>query len=442
MSGALVQIVVILVLLVANGIFSMSELAVASSRKARLQQRADEGDEGARAALELANDPGRFLSTVQIGITLIGILTGVFGGEALGSYVARGLAYVPGVSRYADGIGLGIVVALITYLSLIIGELVPKQLALNNREGIAARVARPMRTLSRIASPLVTLLEVSTNGVLRLLRVPTATDAAVTEEEITILIEQGARAGVFQEAERDLVDRVFRLADERVAALMLPRRRVIWVDADDPIEESLATMARAGYSHYPVCRGNLDHVLGTVAVRELWARQVEGHPVDLLAVLRPPLYIPETAAAYKALEQFKATGAWVALVLDEYGGIEGLLTLTDLVGDLVGDVAPAVGAPGAVRREDGSWLVDGELTIDRFREFFPVGELPGEEAGYFQTLGGFVQAQLGRLPAVGDLVEWGGLRFEVVDMDGTRVDKVLVATIAPSPAPAPEGLYE
>ena len=430
MAGIATQILVLFLLLVANGVFALSELAVASSRKARLQSRAEEGDAGAQAALDLANDPGRFLSSVQIGITLIGILTGAFGGASLGAALGRGLATVPFLAPYSNALGVGIVVAVITYLSLIIGELVPKQLALNNPEGLAAIVARPMRALARLTSPLVSLLSASTALVLRLLKVQPSGDPGVTEEEITILIEQGARAGVFQAAERDLVDRVFRLGDQHVAQLMVPRPSLVWVDIDDPPDVSLRTMAEAGYTHYPVCRGGLDEVLGVVAVRELWARTIlDGQAAALADLLRPPLYLPESATAFHALERLQAAGTWVALVLDEYGGVEGMLTLTDLTGDLVGDVRPTASNPRIVQREDGSWLLDGMLPLDEFRDIFPVRELPGEAEGYFHTLGGFILTQLGRLPGAGDVVTWGGLRFEVLDMDGNRVDKLLVAHV-------------
>jgi putative hemolysin len=437
MTGIALQIVVLLLLLVANGVFALSELAVASSRKARLQSRAEEGDGGAAAALALANDPGRFLSSVQIGITLIGVLTGAFGGASLGAALGDALATVPVVGPYGRPLGVGIVVALITYLSLIIGELVPKQLALSNPEGLAAIVARPMRALARLTSPLVSLLSASTALVLRLLGIKPSTDPGVTEEEITILIEQGAQAGVFQTAERDLVDRVFRLGDQRVAELMVPRPNLVWIDADDPPEVSLRKMAEAGYTHYPICRGGLDNVVGIVAVQELWARSVlDDGAVTIGHLLRPPLYLPESLTAFAALERLQAAGTWVALVLDEYGSVEGMLTLTDLTGDLVGDVRPAASNPRAVRRQDGSWLMDGVLPLDEFRAIFPVGDLPDEEDGYFHTLGGFVQTALGRLPAAGDVVEAAGLRFEVVDMDGNRVDKVLVATVPGADAPA------
>ena len=434
MGNVAIQIVILLLLLFANGVFAMSELAIASSRKARLQQRAESGDPGAQAALDLANDPGRFLSSVQIGITLIGILTGAFGGASLGGALGEVFAGVPFLVPYSNALGVGLVVAIITYLSLIIGELVPKQLALNNPEGIAARVARPMRTLARLTSPLVSLLSASTAGVLRLLGVRPSSDPGVTEEEITILIEQGARAGVFQAAERELVERVFRLGDQRVVELMVPRPRLVWVDADAPMETTLRQMATAGYTHYPVCRGGLDGVLGTVSVQELWSRQVLGEAVGPLDLLRPPLYLPEATTAFKALEKLQAAGSWIALVLDEYGSVEGMITLTDLTGDLVGEIKVAGSAPSVTQRQDGSWLVDGVLPLDEFRALFPVGQLPGEELGYFQTLGGFVLSQLGRLPVTGDSISWGGLRFEVVDMDGNRVDKILVASVLTSTA--------
>jgi putative hemolysin len=426
MSNVGVQIVILLLLLVANGVFAAAELSIASSRKVRLHQRAEAGDKGAKAALDLASEPGRFLSTVQIGITLISILTGAFGSSSLGAFLGTVLTQVPLLAPFSAQLGVFLAILVITYLSLVIGELVPKQLALGNPEAIAARVAGPMGRLSVFASPVVWLLSRSTALILRILGNRPSTEPAVTEEEITILVQQGAQAGVFQAAEREIVDRVFRLGDQRVVDLMVPRPRVSWIDITTPEEESLLQMARAGYTHYPICRGDLDHVLGIVSVRELWARQVSGQPSDIESAMRPPLYLPETVAAYQALEQLQSSGSRIALVLDEYGGIEGLITLGDVLGDLVGEGEPPVGAAGAVRRDDGSWLVDGMLPLDEFREFIPVDELPGEELGYFQTLGGFVLAQLGRLPETGDRITWGGYDFEVVDMDGQRVDKVLV----------------
>ncbi len=426
MSGVGTQLLVLLLLLVANGVFAMAELAIASARKVRLQQRAAEGDVGARTALELAEDPGRFLSTVQIGITLIGILTGTFGGASLGAVFGQWLNRVPLLDPISTPLGIGLAIAIITYLSLIIGELVPKQLALGNAEGIAARISRPMKALSRFASPLVWLLSRSTALVVRLLGVQPSTEPAVTEEEITILVQQGAHAGVFQAAERAIVDRVFWLGDQRVSDLMVPRPRVTWINADNPDEENLRLMAASGYTYYPVCDGDLDHVLGLVSVQELWKRSITGQPKTIREAMRTPLFLPETTAAYKALEQFKAANLWFALVLDEYGGVEGLITLGDLMGDLVGDAVTSTSASTIVRRDDGSWLIEGMLPLDQLRETLPIGELPGEEQGYFQTLGGFVLAELGRLPQAGDKVEQNGFAFEVMDMDGNRVDKVLV----------------
>lgn len=348
MSNVGIQLLVLLLLLVANGVFAAAELSIASSRKVRLQQRAEAGDAGARAALDLASEPGRFLSTVQIGITLISILTGAF----LGGVLDR----VPLLAPFSAQLGVFLAILAITYLSLIIGELVPKQLALGNPEAIAARVAGPMGRLAVFASPIVWLLSRSTALILRLLGSKPSTDPAVMEE-ITILVEQGAQAGGFQAAECEIVDRVFRLGDRCVVDLLVPRPRVTWIDIDAPAEENLRSMAQGGYTHYPVCRGDLDHVLGIVSVRELWARQVTRQPADLESALRPPLYLPETVPAYQALEQFKSSGQWVALVLDEYGGVEGLSTLGDLLGDLHRrrPAARRRGGRGPARR----WLVAG-----------------------------------------------------------------------------------
>ena len=437
MPGIAIQLVILFLLIVANGVFAMAELAVASSRKVRLQQRAEDGDAGARAALDLANEPGRFLSTVQIGITLIGILTGAFGGASLGAYVARGLANIPVVGRYSEPLGFGLAIAAITYLSLVVGELVPKQLALGNAEGIAARVARPMRLLSTLTAPAVRLLSVSTTGVVRLLGIRPSAEPAVTEDEIRLLIEQGTQAGVFHETEQEVVENVFRLGDRRVADLMTPRPRVVWLDLAATPDETRRAMAASPHHFFPVCQGDLDRVVGVVSVKDLWARAAAGEPFDLAALLRPPLVVPETMPAFRVLEEFRRVGAPLALIVDEFGGIDGLVTLTDLLEALVGDFPAARdGDPRAIRREDGSWLVDGMLPVEEFRSAVPLGERLGAAPGAYQTLGGLVLARLGRVPRPGDHFAWGGLRFEVVDMDGNRVDKVLVAP-APEPAHPP-----
>ncbi len=424
MSNGGIQFLILLLLLVANGVFAAAEPSIAPSRKVRLQQRAAAGDAGAWAALDLANEPGRFLLTVQIGITLISILTGAFGGSSLGAFISTALERVPLLAPIGGQLGVFLAILMITYLSRIIGELVPKQLARGNPEAVAARVAGPplgLRLPDRLAPQPLHRIDPAPPR-LQAFDGPGGDGGG----DLTILVQQGAQAGVFQAAEREIVERVFRLGDQRVVDLMVPRPHVSWIDITAPEEDNLRSMAQGGYTYYPIGRGDLDHVLGIVSVQELWTRQVSGQPADIASALRPPLFLLETVAAYKALEQFKTNGLWIALVLDEYGGVEGLLTRGDLLGDLVGDGPPLVGAAGAVRRADGSWLVEGILPLDEFRDFIPVAELPGEELGYFQTLGGFVLAQLGRLPAAGDRVTWGGYDFEVLDMDGQRVDKVLV----------------
>lgn len=428
MSEVGLQFALLLLLLVANGLFAMAELAVASSRKIRLQQRAEAGDAGARAALDLANDPGRFLSTVQIGITLIGVLTGAFGGSSLGAVFGRWLANVPGLASYSQGLGVGLAVVLITYLSLIIGELVPKQLALGNAETIAALVARPMRSISRLASPAVSLLSLSTSLVLRLLGVKPSTDPAVTEEEISILIQQGADAGVVQTAEREIVDRVFRLGDRRVYELMTPRLRVRWLDLTLSPEEFRRAIIEARHHVLPVCNEDLDHVRGVVNVKDLWAHEMATGALDPAAVLHPATFIPESLPAFKALEVLRDARTSLGLVLDEFGGIEGVITLTDLLEALVGELPAERGGAtsGIVQRADGSWLIDGMLPMSDLRDTLEWGETPGERRGDYQTVGGFVLDQLGRVPAPGELFTWDSWRVEVMDMDGNRVDKVLV----------------
>jgi putative hemolysin len=435
MSAITFEVLFILLLLVANGVLAMSELAVVSSRKVRLQRMAEAGDARARAALELANAPDRFLSTIQIGITLVGILAGAFGGATIAEQLGVQVARVPGLAEYGEAVGLGIVVLAITYLSLVVGELVPKRLALNNPERVARAVARPMVLLSRVASPFVHVLGVSTSAVLHILRLKASDEPPVTEEEIKVLIEQGAQAGVILEAEQEMVESVFKLADRRVGALMTPRTDIAWLDVNDPPEKLYAQISASPYSRFPVCLGALDNVIGVVKAKDLLARCASGEPLDLRAVMRRPLFVPDSRTALQVLEAFKGARTHLALIVDEYGAVEGLVTTNDILEAIVGDIAPsgARGDEGAVRREDGSWLLDGSLPVEEFKEIFPVGKLPGEERSSYHTLAGFVMSYLGRIPGVADHFEWQGLRFEVVDMDGKRIDKVLVApTVKPS----------
>jgi putative hemolysin len=428
MSPILFEIILIVLLLVLNGVFAMSEIAVVSARKARLQQKADEGSAGARRALELAEEPGRFLATVQIGITLVGILAGAFGGATVAEKLAEWLVASGVARRYADALGLGLVVLGITYLSLIIGELVPKRIGLNAPERIASVIAGPMRALSVAASPLVTLLTWSTEAVVRLFRLRKSDEPPVTEAEIAVLLEQGTEAGVFHEEEQELVERVFWLADQRVGAVMTPRVHVVWLDVDDPPAAHLETMLKHPFYQFPVCEGSLDGVLGIVTVRDLWAAQAEGRPTGLRSLLREPLYVPETTRALQLLQDFRARGVEVALVVDEYGGTEGLVTLHDLVEEIVGDLRleGSPPEPAAVRRDDGSLLVDGSISMDDLREVLELDERRGEERADYRTLGGFGYTRLGRVPRAGDRFDTDAFTVEVVDMDRNRVDKVLV----------------
>jgi putative hemolysin len=431
MPVAVTQITIVLLLIIANGLFAMSEMAIVSARKARLRQRAEEGDHKARAALELAETPNRFLSTAQIGITLIGILAGAFGGATLAEELGAYLGRIPPLKPYGEVIGLVIVVLATTYLSLVIGELVPKRLALNNPERIAAAIAAPMRALSVIAYPAVRLLSLSTELVLRILGIRPSAEPPITEEEIKLLLEQGTEAGVFQEVEQDMVESVLLLDERRAAGLMTPRPEVIWLDIEDSLDEVRRKMIASPYSRFPVCQGSLDNVLGEVEARDLLARSLCGEAFDLKSLLQKPLYVPETMPALKVLEAFKKSGTQMALVIDEYGSIQGLVTLKDILEAIVGDIPSAeeLAEPQVVQREDGSWLLDGMLPVEELKELLGIGELPGEEQGLYQTTAGFVMTQLGRIPAAAEHFEWGGLRFEVMDMDGNRVDKVLVTPI-------------
>jgi putative hemolysin len=426
MSRIAIEMLVLAVLILANALFAMAEIAVVSARKTRLQQQAQEGNKRAQVALELANAPNQFLATIQLGITLVGIMAGAFGGATLAEELAGMLEQVPFLAPYSEVIGVGIVVLTITYFSLVIGELIPKRLGLNNAERVAARLAPFMRTLSRLASPLVRLLSLSTDLVMRLLRVRPKQETPVSEEEIKLLLQQGTRAGAFEPAEQEMVEHVFRLGDATVKALMTPRPEVVWLDLDDPAEETRRVVASRGHSRFPVARGELDHVLGVVYVKDLLADGLDGQPFDLEANLRPALYLPETVTALEAMEQLRLNHTDAALVIDEYGGFEGLLTVEDILEAIIGDiVAPGeLVEPEAVQREDGSWLLDGTLPVDEVKDLLGIDSLPHEGSRY-QTLGGFVMLCLGRIPSAGDHFSCCGWRFEVVDMDRLRVDKVL-----------------
>ena len=429
MAAISFEIIFVLLLLVANGVFAMSEIALVSARKSRLRHRADNGDAQALAALELANSPDRFLPTVQIGITLVGIFAGAFGGATIAEQLAERIAVVPALAPYAEGIGLGGVVIAITYFSLIIGELVPKRIALNNPENIAALIARPMRLLSRIAAPVVFLLTFSTTVVLRLLRVKPSTEPSVTEEEVRALILQGAEAGIFEHSEREIVESVFRLDDRSVNALMMPRGKVVWLDAKASIEEIRRTIIENSYSRFPVCEGSLDKVIGIAKAKHLLERCLNNEPLDLRAAMTAPMFVPETRTALQMLQIFKNSRTHIALVIDEHGGVQGLVTMNDVLEAIVGEMQTNGAESLAIMREDGSYLLDGVLSIDEFADIFNIRSSLEMERGDYHTLAGFVLVRCGQIPKTADVFEWQNLRFEIMDMDGRRVDKVLVSRL-------------
>jgi putative hemolysin len=425
------DLLLVLVLIVANGALSMSEIAILSARKERLQQWADTGNIRAGEALRLANSPNRFLATVQVGITLIGVLSGVFGGFKIANDLAEWLNLIPSLAPYSHGLALSIVVVVISFFSLLIGELVPKRFALENPEHIAALVSPAMNLLSAVASPAVRFLSASTDLVLRMAGLRASTEPPITEEEIKLLLSQGTVAGVFDVGEQEMVERVFRLGDRRVGVVMTPRKRVTWLNLNDPPEKIHRLITRSIYSCFPVCQGRLNNMLGIVHVRDLLHRSLKGRPLDLRAALKQPLFVLETTHVPKLLDMFKKSGTHMAMIVDEYGTIEGLVTLTDILEAVVGDL-PSVGdrdEPKILQREDGSWLVDGLLPVDELKELFHIRLLPEEKAGHYQTLGGFAMTHLKRIPAPGDRFECCGLRFEILDMDGHRVDKVLIEQI-------------
>ncbi|MFW6357858.1 MAG: hemolysin family protein [Chroococcales cyanobacterium] len=432
MFSATNEILIILLLIILNGVLAMSELAIVSARKVRLEQLRTQGNRGARAALDLANNPNRILSTVQIGITLIGILAGAFSGATLAQKLAEVLDNFPAIAEHSEAIALAIVVLIVTYLSLVVGELVPKRLALNNPEDIATRVALPLRWTAILVAPVVHLLSWSTDRLLQLLgHSTTVAEPSVTEEEIKILLQQGTEAGTFEAAEQDMVERVFQLGDRKASALMTSRPEIVWLNLEDSSEVNRNKIINSSHTRFPICQNSLDEVLGIVQATDLLAHCLMGEHFDLTDHLRQPLFVPESTRGLKVLELFKKTGTHIALVVDEYGVIQGLVTLNDILEAIVGDI-PSLGqqeTPQAIQREDGSWLLDGILPIEEFRKLFEIEEFPGEQRGNYHTLGGFVITHLGHIPTATDHFQWNGLRFEVMDMDGNRVDKVLVMPV-------------
>ncbi len=433
------DIALLLFLILLNGFFSMSEMAVVSSRKARLQRLTDDGSPGAQTALTLHSEPSNFLSAIQVGITSVGILSGAIGETVLADPLAAQLAAIPLIEPYARGIALTIVVVGLTYFSVVIGELVPKRLALLAPEGIASLIARPMMWFAESVRPLVWLFTASSGLLLRLAGARRKDEPPVTDEEINVLMEQGAEAGVFQESEQAIVSNVLRLDEQRIAAIMTHRNDIYQIDLAGPEEEVRRRIAESPYTRIVVCRDGLEHIVGLLRTSDLLQAALAGEALNVEAHLRPPLYVPEGVSTTRLLENFRKARAQCALIVDEYGELEGLVTLTDVLTSIVGDLPSSDVAEEqeAVMREDGSWLMDGSLPVERCKSVLEIEEdLPGEEE--FNTLGGFVMHVLGRVPVVADHFEWNGWRFEVVDMDRKRVDKVLVARAAPAEAAEPD----
>lgn len=434
MSFPFNSLLILLLLIVSSGVFVMSELAIVSSRKVRLQQSANQGDKGARMALKLANDPNNFLAAAQIGITLIAIVSGAFGEKMFSTFLHPLIESIPLFRPQSEALAFGIAVIIVTYLTLILGELVPKRLALNSPESIARSIAGSMNVIAKMTAPVVYVLSRSTDLVLKILGVRPSEEPQITEEEIRVLIEQGTEAGMFEQAEEDIMKRVFQLGDRRVTAIMTPRVDIIWLDIDDPYEENLVTLREGAHARFPVCQDGLDNLLGLVKVYDLLMETLDGQQLDLTKSLKKPVFVPESTRALKVLELFQQTGNQLAFVVDEYGVTQGLVTLTDIFQALVGDLPSAaeLEEPQAIQREDGSWLFDGMLPIYQFKEILELDdrELPSEHRGTYHTLGGFVVMYLGRIPISADHFTWGNLRFEVMDMDGNRVDKVMVSVVS------------
>ena len=436
MSSLSLIIILIVLLLLANGLFAMAEIAVVASRKARLKNMSDEGSAGAKLALALANSPGRFLSTVQVGITFVGVLASAIGGADIAERLALVFKRIPALENYADALALIIVVGAITYLSVIIGELVPKRIALNNPERIAAALARPMNGLAKIFSPLVNLLNVSSDFLMAAMGIRKPKESVVSEEEVRVLIEEGLSAGIFKKAEKEMVEGVFDLDEQTAGNLMTPRARMIWLSLDDADEENWRRIAGSGHSHFPVYQETRDNVIGMVSVKSLWANLSLAGRVELRALVTPPLYVPTAMPASKLIEEFKKSGKHIALVVDEFGGLQGLVTLNDVMMAIVGNLPEREQRhePKAQLRQDGSWLLDAMLDIDETKKSLGIEEdLPGEDVNRYSTLGGFILSQLGHIPREGEKFRWDRFDFEVIDMDRQRIDKVLVVPRAPKP---------
>lgn len=420
------EITLLLFLIVLNGLFAMSEIGLVTARKARLQKYLDEGDSAAAAAIKLGEDPTRFLSTIQIGITSIGVLNGIVGEAALAGPLGQWLLQLGVPAEYAHVSATALVVVLITYFSIVLGELVPKRLGQNNPEAVARLVARPIAMLAVATKPFVRLLTVSTNTLLRLLGAKERASFNVTEEEIHAVLAEGTSAGVIESSEHTMLRNVFRLDDRQIASLMVPRSQVVVLDQSLPFEENLRRIESSAHARFPLVQGSLDNIIGLVDARQLLASVVRGGGHELLPYAQPALYVPETLTGMELLENFRASDVHIAFVIDEYGEVLGIVTLHDLVEVITGEFQPSDPASAWARqREDGSWLLDGHIPVQDLKDRLGLDEVPEEEKGRYHTLSGMMMLLTGRLPSEGDTVTWEAWRFEVMDMDGKKIDKVL-----------------
>lgn len=437
MTAVTLEIIFIFLILFANGLFAMAEIAVVTSRRARLKALAERGSAGAGLAYDLSKAPGRFLSTVQVGITLFGVLSGVVGGARIAGKLGDVFSGVSFLKDWGDLLALALVSTAITYFSVIIGELVPKRLALNNPERIASILARPMNALAVFAAPVVNLLNHSSEALLKLMGVKKSAEQTVSEEEVRVLIDEGLSTGVFKKAEKDMVEGVFELDEQRADDLMTPRARIVWLSVDDPDDENWRRIAGSGHSHFPVYQKTRDNVVGMVSVKSLWANLSLAGRAELRSLVTPPLYVPTSMSSSGLIAAFKKSGKHIALVVDEFGGLQGLVTLNDVMEAIVGNLPEREQRyePKAVQRDDGTWLIDALLEIDEVKERLQIMEmLPDEDKDEFTTLGGFLLDRLGHIPREGERVEWGRFLFEILDMDRQRIDKVLVTILPEKPA--------
>ena len=423
------SVVIVLLLIVINGVFAMAEIAVVSANRMRLQQKAELGVPAAKRALALAENPNTFLSTTQIGITLVGVFSGAFGGATLSGPLAMQLAKVPFLTGIAEPLAFGVVVVIISYVSLVAGELVPKRIGLNDPERVAMAIGGFMLGLSRVAKPLVSFLSASTNVLLRLLRVKPSQEEEISEADIDMVIAQGLRAGVIEPAEQEIIENAFWLGERKANAIMTPRHEVSWFDVEAGPQEILERLGAEPHGRYLVCEGQLDNVVGFVAIREILAARLQGGPFDLRSMVRKPLMVPETLPILTLLNSFRQSRTHFAVVLDEYGGVEGIVTLADILEELVGDILPPgeEDVPESLELGEGLWRVQGSMHVDDFVDMLGLKDDVVPEGSGYQTVGGLLADRLGRVPQVQDETVWQGFRLEVEEMDGLRVGWVKVA---------------